>query len=589
LKNKESEKVSLKKDSLKKALRLYKYLRPLKWTFALGLLFLFLTSAISLVFPMVLGNLFDTKSLEQINQLALILLLIFLANAVFSYFRIYLFEIVTQKTLAVLRQSTYAHLIHLPMSFYSQRRVGELNSRISSDISQLQSTLTTTAAEFLRQIIIIIGGIALLSSISFKLTLFMLAIVPVIALVAVFFGKFIKKLSKQTQEKIAESNTIVEETLQGISNVKAFVNEYFEINRYKKSTNEIVDIAVKASMYRGAFVSFIIFGLFGSIIGVIWYGLVLRESGEITDGKLFSFILYTVFVGASIGGFADLYSQILKAIGSTEHLLDLLEEKTEESENETVVNNTTTKIKGEITFENVHFEYPSRKDIAVLQGIDFKVESGEQIAIVGMSGAGKSTIASLLFRFYNVSKGNIRIDGENINNYALNFIRNQMAIVPQEVLLFGGTIKENIAYGKPDADFNEIVEAATKANAHTFIEKFPEKYETIVGERGVQLSGGQRQRIAIARALLKNPAILILDEATSSLDSESERLVQDALEILMKNRTSIIIAHRLSTIRKADKIIVLDNGVIAESGNYKQLIEKQNGIFKKLNELQVEN
>lgn len=580
--------------SLKKAFKLLEFLKPYKWQFGIGLIFLLLTGISSLAFPKLTGTLVDAENLENINQTGLILVTVFLAQSVFSYFRIYLFEYVTQNMLANLRQTTYSHLIRLPMSFFSSRRVGELNSRIAADISQLQSTFTTTLAEFLRQIVIIIGGMVMLSMISIRLTLFMVAIVPVLALAAVFFGKFIRRLSKEAQSSVAESNTIVEETLQGIANVKSFANEFLEMARYRKKMNDIVVISLKSAKYRGAFVSFIIFALFSGIIAVVWYGIILRQQGEMSNGELISFVLYTIFLGASTAGIADLYSQLQKAVGSTEHLMEILEEQPEAIDVDEstpplpIRESARSGVRGNVTFKNVGFSYPSRKEIEVLKDISFEVKKGEQVAIVGQSGGGKSTIVFLLLRFYDTSKGTIFIDGKNIKEFSLTELRNQMAVVPQEVLLFGGTIKENIAYGKPGATEKEIIEAAGKANAKQFIEGFPEKYETIVGERGIQLSGGQRQRIAIARAVLKNPAILILDEATSSLDSESERLVQEALDKLMQGRTSFVIAHRLSTIRKADKIFVVDKGEIKETGTHDELMLHSEGIYKGLSLLQME-
>ncbi|HAS36498.1 MAG TPA: multidrug ABC transporter ATP-binding protein [Flavobacteriales bacterium] len=580
----ESKKIDNK--TWKKFGSLYTFLLPHKWIFSLGLLFLALSSLTTLAFPLLLGRIFDESTLERINDLGFILLGIFLLNAIFSFFRIYIFEYVSQRTLADMRQKTFSRLITLPLTFFNERRVGELNSRLSADLTLLQSVFTTTTAEFLRQIVTILGGIVMLSFISMRLTFFMLALVPVIAIVAVIFGRFIRKLSKETQQKIADSNTIVEESLQAIQSVKAFANEYYELNRYTGITNDVVKVAMKAAAYRGAFVSFIIFGLFGSIIGVIWYGLILKESGVISGGDLFSFVLYTVFVGASIGGIADLYSQILKAVGATENLMEILEEEGEDvSLSDGVIPN---QLKGSIHFNKVDFHYPNREDIEVLHDIEFKANAGDVIGLAGASGAGKSTIASLIYRFYDVQKGEILIDGKDIQSFNLTELRREMAIVPQEVILFGGSIRENIGYGKPGASDEEIVQAAAKANAMEFIDKFPEGLDTLVGERGVQLSGGQRQRIAIARAVLKNPSILILDEATSALDSESEKLVQDALQKLMSGRTSIVIAHRLSTIRNANTILVLKGGKIVEMGSWNELTQEKKGVFQNMLEHQFE-
>lgn len=587
-KDSDEPKKKITKEALSKSLRLFKYVKPNAGIFAIGLIFLLLSSLASMVFPYFTGQLVDAAKsdlVEDINKIALILLGVFFLNAVFSFFRIYLFAIVTQKTLAALRQDTYNHLIKLKMAFYSERRVGELTSRISSDISLLQETLTTTIAEFLRQILVIIIGIGLLTFISGKLTLLMLALVPVVIVIAIIFGKKIKGLSKEAQDKIADSNVIVEETLQGIATVKAFVNEAFEYLRYKKKTDDVIAISLKAAIWRGAFASFIIFCLFGSIVAVIWYGVILVQEDELSVGDLFTFILYSVFVGASLGGIADLYSQLQKAIGATENLMEILDEEQESSQDAQKENIEVQS--GAIEFENISFSYPNRSDVSVLNNLSFSIESGQQVALVGPSGAGKTTITALLLKFYETTSGNIKVDGKNIDDYKLEKLRSSMAIVPQDVVLFGGTIYENILYGDPNASKEEVRAAAKKANALEFVEEFPEQFETLVGERGVQLSGGQRQRIAIARAILKNPKILILDEATSALDSKSENLVQEALDALMKGRTSLVIAHRLSTIKKADKIVVLKDGALAESGTHDELIVKEDGLYRDLKTLQV--
>jgi ABC-type multidrug transport system fused ATPase/permease subunit len=576
--------------SLQKAILIFKYANNHKWKFYVGLVFLLLTSVTALAFPKFMGMLVDCvhkKDAHLANQIALGLGLVLLLQSLFSFFRLSLFVNFTENTLANVRLALYTNLVKLPMSFFSQKRVGELNSRISNDITQIQDTLTSTIAEFLRQFILIIGSFAMLASINIKLTIMMVSVVPLVGVAAVFFGRFIRKYSKKVQDQVAESQVVVEETMQGISIVKAFANEWYEITRYKEKIREVVKMGIKGGQFRGFFASFIIVCLFGTIVGVVWYGVQLSIAGEITVGQLFTFILYSSYVGASSGGIAELYAQMQKAIGATERVFELLDETPEKiNSNERI---SINKIKGDVTFNNVAFSYPSRKEVKVLKDINFSAGFGQKIAIVGPSGMGKSTIASLLLRFYDIDNGEILIDGINIYDYDLENLRGNMSIVPQDVILFGGTIKENIAYGKPDATDEEIILAAKQANAYVFIEGFPEKFETIVGERGVKLSGGQRQRIAIARALLKNPSILILDEATSSLDSESEKLVQEALEILMEGRTSIIIAHRLSTIRSADQILVLDNGKISEQGTHQELINLENGLYKNLSNLQFSN
>ena len=581
------QKISL--TGLRKLFQLYSYIKPYKYEYALGLFFLLGSTLASLTFPKLLGELVDLgnqgKLAQEIDRIALILVIVLVAQSVFSYFRIYLFVHVAEKTLADLRQSTFNHLIRLPMTFFQHRRVGELNSRISSDITLLQDALTTTLAEFLRQVIIIIGGISLLMVTSLKLTLFMLAIVPVIMILVVFFGRYIRKLSKQAQNQVADSNTIVEETLQGIQSVKAFTNEFFEMARYRTKTLDIAHTGIKNGKLRGAFSSFTILGIFGAMVAVIWKGAALLAAGEIATGELFSFVIYSMFIGGTIGGMADVFARVQKFIGATEDLLEIFNEPVENVA-EIVQLQPDQVLHGAIRFSNVTFHYPSRTGMPVLSEVSVNISPDTLVALVGPSGAGKSTFVSLLLRLYDPVSGQILFDERNSQSIPVSVLRSQMALVPQDIFLFGGSIRENIAYGKPESTDEMIAEAARKANAWDFISQFPEGLDTLVGERGTQLSGGQRQRIAIARAVLKNPKILILDEATSSLDSESERLVQDALEKLMKGRTSIVIAHRLSTIRQADHILVLDNGRIVEQGTHEQLLEVADGLYRNLSELQ---
>jgi ABC-type multidrug transport system fused ATPase/permease subunit len=591
------EKVKVSKESYQKARGIFQYFRPYRGVFFIGFIFLALSSVTGMAFPLLMGKLFGASSpqdgesfklldFDNINSVVALLFVIFAAQSVFSFFRIYLFSIVTENTLTDIRKSAYQQLITSPISFFNRNKVGELTSRVATDINLLKETFNTTIAEFIRQIITITIGITFLVIYSPKLALIMLGVIVVMVVIGFTFGRFIRKLSKEAQDSAADSNSILEETLTAIVNVKAFANELFEVRRYDKAVQEIKRLSIKGAIWKGVFVSFIIFSIFGSIVFVIWQGLLLAESGAIAYDDFMSFIFLTIFVGASIGSLPELYANLQKAVGATENLMKILEEETEDIVLEDKV--STVQLQGEVCFKNVHFEYESRKEVPVLKGVDFAVRQGEQIAIVGPSGAGKSTIASLLLRFYEPTGGTLLFDNKPANEYGLSELRNNMALVPQEVILFGGSIKENIAYGNPEATDEEIIAAAVKANAEEFIEKFPEKYDTIVGDRGIQLSGGQRQRIAIARAVLKDPRILILDEATSSLDSESEKLVQDALEQLMKGRTSFVIAHRLSTIKNADKILVLDHGELKETGTHHELVDKEGGIYKHLSLLQTD-
>jgi len=590
------DKKRISKESFRRSLRIFQYVLPYRGKFLLGLLFLFLSSVTFMTFPGLLGRLIGGNeasdspidrffNVDNIDQVALLLLVAFLLQAVFSFMRIFLFADVTERAIAQLRIDTYGHLVKLPMTFFNRERVGELNSRISNDISMLQDTFMTTLAELLRQVIVILGGVSLLFFYSVELTLVMLISVPVMMMAAFFFGKFIRSLSKTTQAELARSQVVVEETLTAIQSVKAFANELLEIRRYNNVVEEVRKVAMRGAKWRGAFASFVIFGLFGAVVLVIWYGVKLRNEGVIGLDELTSFILYSVFVGGSIGGVADIFGRVQKAIGATESLFDIMEEDAEQISND--ANAPSLDLKGSIDFEQVTYAYPSRKDKVVLDRLELHVKAGEKIAFVGPSGAGKTTIAALILRYYKATSGTIKFDGKPALDYNISALRNEMALVPQDVILFGGSIRENIEYGRPGAPFEEVRIAAEKANALEFIESFPEGFDTLVGERGVQLSGGQRQRIAIARAILKDPRILILDEATSSLDAESERLVQEALERLMEGRTSLVIAHRLSTIRKVDRIMVLDHGSIKEQGTHDELIALENGIYRNLTELQL--
>ncbi len=518
--------------------------------------------------------------------LALTMVAVLSVQMVFSFLRVYLFTSVGERALADMRTDVYRRMIRMPMDFFAQRRVGELSSRISTDLSQIQDVVTSVLAEILRGLLTLLIGLGLIFYISPRLSLMMLSVVPLIIVLAIVFSKRIRKVSRQTQDQLADSNTIVQETLQGIGNVKAFSNEWYEIRRYAHSLREAVHLAIRNGRNRGLFVSFLVFSLFGAIILVVWYGVGLMQTGLLSFGALTAFVVYTAFVGGTMAGFADLFSQLQKTLGATQRVRELLQAAPEAINTEEEPLDERYRVHGQVGLENISFRYPSRPDIPVLKDISLQVEKGQQIAFVGPSGAGKSTLAALLLRFYEPDTGGLSFDGRPAGEIPLSQLRKQMALVPQDILLFGGTIRENIAYGRPSATPEEIELASRQAYAHEFISGFPEGYDTMVGDRGIKLSGGQRQRIAIARAILKDPVILVLDEATSSLDSASELLVQEALDNLMKNRTSFIIAHRLSTIRYADKIIVLEKGMIKEMGTHEELMELENGLYRNLVRLQ---
>ena len=563
---------------------MYLYIKPFQSEFMIGMVFLILSSLTALAFPTFLGDLVDAaqSSPEKIDKIALNLGLLLLTQSVFSFFRILFFERVAQKSLSSLRQAMYSHLIDLPMNFFHSKRVGELTNRLQSDIGVLQETFTSTLAEFIRQIVIISGGVILLAYTSVKLTLFMLAVLPFVIILAIIFGTKIRKFSKSVQDASASSNVIVEQSLSAIATVKAFTNENSEREKYEKSTDKVAQLAISAGILRGGFASFLILGLFGALVLVVWKGTSLISSGELDPGQLFSFVIYSGFIGGSMGGIADVYGRLQKAIGATEGIVNILEEKIEENSSN---QNLDIDIKNQkspiISFQNVDFAYASRLDLLVLQSLNLDVLPGDQLAIVGPSGAGKSTIMQLLLRFQVPTSGEIYFFGEKSSSYSKNFIRKQMGWVPQDVILFGQSIRENILYGNIKSTEDDLMSAVKESNSFEFIDKFPDGLDTEIGERGVQLSGGQRQRIAIARAMLKDPQVLLLDEATSSLDAENESVVQEALDRLMKNKTSVIIAHRLSTVRNANKIAFLNEGKVLELGSHEELMNLSSGSYKK--------
>ena len=579
-------------ESLTRSYRIYRFIKPHRGYFLFGMLFLVMGSGLFMLFPAAAGEMANTAVGKgswniDLKQFGWIFFGILVVQGILSYYRTTFFARVSEFGIADLRKSLYEKIITQELSYFESHRIGELTSRLTADVEQLQAAFSITLAEFIRQLVVLIGGIIIIAWMTPHLALTMLLTFPVIVISSIFFGKYVRKLSKARQDSLANTNIIVEESLQSFQNVKAFTNESFEVKRYSNSIDHMVDLSMKYAKVRGLFFIFIITVLFGGLFFILWRGAMLVQQGEMEVGDLFSFIIYTGIIGGAIAGLGNLYTAIAGAIGATERIQEILDRDQEIQLDHSVA--SRQRLEGNVAFESVGFSYPSRPEVQVLKDISFQLERGKRIAFVGASGAGKSTIVQLLMRFYKPETGKILMDGQPVEAFDLKEFRSNIAIVPQEILLFGGTIRENIRYGKPDATDDEIMEAAKKSNALEFIRSFPDQFETIVGERGVKLSGGQRQRIAIARAILKNPAILILDEATSSLDAESEKLVQDALDVLMKDRSSLIIAHRLSTIREADCIYVLHKGQIVERGTHDELISKDQGTYKALVEQQMES
>jgi ABC-type multidrug transport system fused ATPase/permease subunit len=578
-------------ESRKQLAFLLQFYRPYAMQAIIALGIMLITASMGLLFPAFVGKMLDgflhpdRQNLPfgisaSPGMLALALLGLIAVQSIIRFGAATTMAAITEKAIAELRTRTYEHIIRLPMSFFGEKRVGELSSRMSSDLTQIQETFAFTMLELIRQSIFLTGGIAFILSASLNLAIPVLLAMPVLVIIAVFFGRLIKKQSTATQDALAESATVLEETLQAITSVKSYVNESFEARRYHSTLSKTILLAIKTARYRSAFVSFILFAFFGGIAGVIWYGGSLMQRGQITMGDFATFLMYAMFVGGAMGSFAELLGQVQKALGSSVRIQQILSEKTEDMQ----INPDKISLRS-VELAGISFSYPSRPDIQALKNISLQIQAGQRIAFVGESGAGKSTAAALIQQFYQPTEGTIFYNSIPASQLGIHSIRSDIAVVPQDIVLFGGTIAQNIAYGDLQADKDQIYQAAASANALEFIERFPEGFDTVVGERGIQLSGGQRQRIAIARAILKNPPILILDEATSSLDSASEYLIQEALERLMANRTTIIIAHRLSTIRNCDGIAVFSKGQIVEFGRHEELLQK-GGLYARLAELQ---
>jgi len=569
------------------------YLLKEKKIFIPSLIALFITAGLALAFPYFLKELVGSpvdglrnavpaaEIMEKINRTILFLISALFLQAIIGFFRVQGFIRSGESALNRLRKDLFTHLLRLPIPYFQDQRAGSLSNRVSADLALVRETLISTVPQAVRQTVILIGGLVFIFIASWRLSLVMLACVPVVVLLIAIFGRKVRAHSKAAQESLADASTVIEESVQNIADVKAFTNEAFEQTRYQTSLQSFLAVTFRGAQARGAFLSFIILALFGTIAFVVWYGARMYSLDGITWENFFAFILFSIFVGASLGSFPEIISQLQQTAGATERLRELLDIPTERN-----TGTADKKLTGQISIEDLSFTYPSRPEIPVLINISLSLPAGQRTAIVGPSGAGKSTLFSLLLGFNDPTSGKLLFDGTDSQEISLECLRSQIAIVPQEVMLFGGTIFENISYGKPGATKEEIEAAATQANAHDFISELPESYQTLVGPRGTKLSGGQRQRIAIARAILADPKILLLDEATSALDSESERLVNEALERLMQGRTSLVIAHRLSTVRHADQILVLTKGHLTEQGTHDELYAA-NGTYRFLAETQL--
>ncbi|TAJ98771.1 MAG: ABC transporter ATP-binding protein [Candidatus Manganitrophaceae bacterium] len=557
--------------------RILSFTRPHRGTLALATLFLLLSSLISLGLPWVVRHQVDAILVDHRMvppTLLLGLIVLFLIQALFSFWHNYLLGAVGQRILAQLRITLFSHLESLSLSFYSHRRTGELLSRLTNDLAVVQTLATELPVNLTRQALTLIGGIAILLYMHWQLTFLVLLLIPIVVGVARWMGKRLKKLSLSAQDHLADTTTLMEEMLSGIRTIKSFGREAYEQARFSRQIEKTLAVTLTRLRISAAFGPVMVFLGFSAATAILWYGARQILLGAITPGEVVAFIIYAVIITGPIGSFARLFSQVQEGLGSSQRVFEILDTKPQ------VVDLPTARplppIQGEVRFREVSFHY--LPDQPVLQGISFTVQPGEKVALIGPSGAGKSTLIHLLHRFYDPMTGSITIDGHPLREVSVKSYYDQIAYVPQEVILFGGTLRENILYGKPDAAEAELRAASRAAHAHDFITAFPQGYETQVGEKGLTLSGGQRQRIAIARAFLKNPRLLILDEATAYLDNESELFIQEALERLMAGKTTFVIAHRLTTIQKADRILVLNKGGLVEQGTHTALM-KQQGLY----------
>ncbi len=586
----DEERPRLGREQLSQIRRLFVFARPYRNRIVAATIAVTFASGLGLVFPRIMGDLVDsalgeveTADTSTLNRFALILVAVFLLQAGFNFLRSYWLAIAGEGVVADLRRAVFDRVVRLGVPFFDKRKTGEITSRLTADAAVVQQTVSTAVAQALAQGITLIGSVILLFLLSVRLSLTVLTFVPLVMIAAFIFGRRLRRISTDFQDRLAIANSLAEEAISSVRVVKWFTAEDETARLYDQDIRKSYEIAIRRARLRSVFVPTVTFVMFSTLALVLWQGGHQVIAGNLTAGDLVTFLLYTLTVAGAIGTFTGLYAQLQEALGASQRIFELLDEQPEVAR---VAATTDPEPVGTVSLEDVHFAYAER-DGEVLSGINLEVGQGELVALVGPSGAGKTTLVQLIPRFYDVSSGRVVVDGVDVREQDIELLRSRMAAVPQEVELFSGTIAENLRVARSDATDADLIDACTAANAHEFITDFPDGYDTIVGERGIKLSGGQRQRVAIARALLADPKLLILDEATSSLDAESEALVQSALEVLMEGRTTVVIAHRLSTVRKADRLVVLAEGSIIEEGTHDELVD-QGGLYAELYGRQLE-